>query len=67
MHVRPRGDDDDFTGWEVHHILTAANHASSQVEELLTEAERRAERQRRREALARKRPPGFAPWPEDRR
>lgn len=60
-----RADEEIIAGEEVAHILTTGS-ASAHDYGLLTEAERRSERRRLREALARKRPPGFtADWSKE--
>lgn len=61
--MRPRSDDLD-NWWETGTVHTG--HASAQGHELDVD-EYAAFKDELREQLARKRPPGFAPWPDDNR
>jgi len=62
MRVVPRGYDDAGDSQPGDFPM---GHASGLDALPLTESEKRAERRRLRERIARKRPPGFAPWPEE--
>jgi hypothetical protein len=55
--------DDWFAGSPTHYIGISDIHESSY--DLLDEAEWEAERKDRKDRLKKKRPCGFAPWPED--
>jgi hypothetical protein len=59
----PRGNEEDISGWETFHLVRDGH--SSAIGDELNEAEFRAFQKEKRERLARKRPVGFAPWPED--
>lgn len=60
---RPRNDEVEFAGMDTFHLLQTG-HASFCGDEL-SDAEWRQHRKERRERAARKRPCGFAPWPEE--
>jgi hypothetical protein len=57
-------DDEEFPGSETAHLLVQG-HASHCDGFELTDNELQRERRKRREALRRKRPVGFAAWPKD--
>lgn len=56
----PRSDEDDWD--DVVPVLAEGNAGANEAELVLTENEQQREKRLRREALKRKRPPGFAPW-----
>lgn len=63
--IRPRSDEDEeLSGWETAHLVQAGSSDSHESELALTKTETERERRLRREQLARKRPPGFARWPD---
>lgn len=60
---RPRSFDEEFAGMDTFHLLQPG-HASTSGDEL-SDAEWKQHRKECREAAARRRPCGFAPWPEE--
>lgn len=65
--VNPPRSDEELSGWETAHLITSGTADSNEVDLPLSEPEEQREKRLRRERIARRRPPGFAPWPEDRR
>jgi hypothetical protein len=57
---RPRNDDEpEYSGYEVHHLLMSGGADTNEADD------GEEHREARRQAVARKRPVGFAPWPEE--